>query len=423
MILICINPFYSHVMPTLKLARELSKKGNEVVYIGFDGTREIIENEGFKYISLKSCKDEEIQDSKRLHKYSEMQNLFKSIHIEIFEKVRNLKVGRVLFHISRFDVFFIPLYSLNLNLLSYDTCFGSIEFNASIPPSTSSYIPKVKWDIRNIYFWSKRYIRKVKDLKWNTIRKMYPYSIYDEIAKKENLKKCFCIDGFYLRLPHIKFTPREVEFRSEEKMYYAGLCLEPVLQTGKLYNLVKDKRQLIYCSLGTMNYRYLKTNSFFNALIEIMKRHKEFVLVITLGERGKKLEVEKLPDNVTICDFVNQREILEHADLVITHGGAGTVKECIYHEVPMVVSPSVYDQMGNAARIHFHRIGLRNNYMRKSFLEHKLGKNIHKINVDYLEKQIITVLNNPEYKNNIVSLKHKIYSNNDFNKLVCYLSE
>jgi UDP:flavonoid glycosyltransferase YjiC (YdhE family) len=53
-------------------------------------------------------------------------------------------------------------------------------------------------------------------------------------------------------------------------------------------------------------------------------------------------------------------EVLAMADCAITHGGFGSVIECIVNEVPMIVySPSLTDQDGNASRVVFHGVGVR----------------------------------------------------------------
>jgi UDP:flavonoid glycosyltransferase YjiC (YdhE family) len=44
---------------------------------------------------------------------------------------------------------------------------------------------------------------------------------------------------------------------------------------------------------------------------------------------------------------------------MVTHGGLGSVKECIAHGVPMVVVPLAVDQHDNAARVEYHGIGMR----------------------------------------------------------------
>lgn len=52
-------------------------------------------------------------------------------------------------------------------------------------------------------------------------------------------------------------------------------------------------------------------------------------------------------------------ELLKRASVMITHGGLGTVKECIVTGVPMIAFPFAYDQRGNSARIVHHGIGAR----------------------------------------------------------------
>jgi zeaxanthin glucosyltransferase len=55
---------------------------------------------------------------------------------------------------------------------------------------------------------------------------------------------------------------------------------------------------------------------------------------------------------------VPQIPLLERAALMITHGGLGTVKECIFNDTPMVVFPIGRDQPDNAKRIVHHGLGL-----------------------------------------------------------------
>ena len=58
---------------------------------------------------------------------------------------------------------------------------------------------------------------------------------------------------------------------------------------------------------------------------------------------------------------VPQLLVLDNADLHITHGGLGSIKESIYYEVPMLVYPLdlVYDQNGNGLKVEHHGLGLR----------------------------------------------------------------
>lgn len=76
-----------------------------------------------------------------------------------------------------------------------------------------------------------------------------------------------------------------------------------------------------------------------------------------LGLLRDAADVTDLPPNVTLVPWAPQREVLEHTDIAIIHGGAASVLECIETEVPMIVYPKATDQCGNAARVVFHGLG------------------------------------------------------------------
>ncbi|WP_345271505.1 glycosyltransferase [Nibrella viscosa] len=67
------------------------------------------------------------------------------------------------------------------------------------------------------------------------------------------------------------------------------------------------------------------------------------------------------PDHVHFFSRVPQLQVLQQANVFITHGGLGSVKESIYYEVPMLVYPldPHYDQPGNALKVEHHGLGLR----------------------------------------------------------------
>lgn len=422
MVLICLNPFLSHFLPIRSLAANIVKHGENIVFIGFPSLKEIVERDGYRYVLIESCTDESLQRYKRNHEFNKLENAFKQIHEELTDKMKILNPRLVLFHISRFDVFFLPVHLLGIKYMTYDMSFGKVSFGLTVPPSTSSIIPVGFWDIRSAWGWTKRLHRKVKDLKWLTLRGKYPYKEINKIRKENGLKRGFCIDGFYIKGPHIKFTPRRIEFRAEKNIYYAGLCVEKVVHMEENIVIKKEEStQLIYCTLGTMSNRYIKTRQFLEGLIETMRKHQEFQLIISLGKKNDVFETGNLPDNVKIYDYVNQHEILKKADLVITHGGAGTVKECIHYEVPMVIAPSSYDQIGNAAKVQFHNIGLQNKLMRKNFWERKMNRNLKRMDTTCLEKQILMVLGDKKFKENIREFNKKIERDNELEIITSHI--
>ena len=65
------------------------------------------------------------------------------------------------------------------------------------------------------------------------------------------------------------------------------------------------------------------------------------------------------PENVRLERFVPHAAVLPHARLAITHAGMGTVHASLAAGVPLVCMPGGRDQDDVAARIVFHRAGVR----------------------------------------------------------------
>lgn len=61
------------------------------------------------------------------------------------------------------------------------------------------------------------------------------------------------------------------------------------------------------------------------------------------------------PDNFIVRPFVNQNEILRHADLFITAGGVNSIHEALYFGVPCLLCPQQGEQLLNARQ--FQRLG------------------------------------------------------------------
>jgi len=74
-------------------------------------------------------------------------------------------------------------------------------------------------------------------------------------------------------------------------------------------------------------------------------------LIVTVGRNVDPADFGEQPANVHIERYIPQALILPHVDLVITHGGSGTVMGTLSHGLPMVVIPLGADQPQTADRI------------------------------------------------------------------------
>jgi zeaxanthin glucosyltransferase len=93
-------------------------------------------------------------------------------------------------------------------------------------------------------------------------------------------------------------------------------------------------------------------------MVRVFAQKPEWHLLLSLGRHLRVEELGTLPPNVHATASVPQLAVLERARVMVTHGGLGSVKECIQFGVPMLVIPLAIDQPGNAARVAYHGLGL-----------------------------------------------------------------
>lgn len=159
--------------------------------------------------------------------------------------------------------------------------------------------------------------------------------------------------------------------------------------------------KLIYVSLGSVLYKFtfiyelvfeaardfnLKQNRHFSA--------SQLRFIISVGEslsffNDKVARGElQIPDNVLLCSYAPQLEILKKADLFITHCGMNSTNETIKYAVPIVAVPVVNDQPMVAKRVCDElSLGIR--------------VDLNTLTSERIGDAIDEVLSNQKYKNNI----------------------
>jgi MGT family glycosyltransferase len=73
-------------------------------------------------------------------------------------------------------------------------------------------------------------------------------------------------------------------------------------------------------------------------------------LILTIGHDQDPDVLGEQPANVHIERYIPQSLLLPYCDLVITHGGSGTVKDALSLGLPLVILPMGADQPLNARR-------------------------------------------------------------------------
>ena len=166
-------------------------------------------------------------------------------------------------------------------------------------------------------------------------------------------------------LHQLVVCPAEFETRalSEQSLvHYLG----PSVRQGEgihddnLLDHVRQGSKLIYCSLGSQMITYGEASKrFLHHVINMMRSPAmiNYQLVVAVGAWYADFAQEDIPTNVHIQAWVSQVDVLKISSLAIIHGGLSSIKECVYHAVPMLVVPFRYDQPANAQRVTSHGIG------------------------------------------------------------------
>ncbi|MBB3128133.1 MGT family glycosyltransferase [Paenibacillus rhizosphaerae] len=106
----------------------------------------------------------------------------------------------------------------------------------------------------------------------------------------------------------------------------------------------------IYISLGTvMN----QAPDFYKLCLQAFG-NTDHPVVMSIGNKTALSDLGDIPDHFIVKSYVPQTEVLQYAQLFITHGGMNSAHEGLYYGVPLIVLPLSADQpviAGQVARI------------------------------------------------------------------------
>ncbi len=168
---------------------------------------------------------------------------------------------------------------------------------------------------------------------------------------------------FRMKLPELVLYPAEFEFPGAALpgRYYVEASID--CRRGECefpWDRLEAGRPLALCAVGTMAWLGRRELlRFFQTVMDAAAVRPGWQWVIATGNGLDAGDFDSIPSNVIVVNRAPQLALLERASLMINHGGANTVKECIYFGVPMILFPHVNDTLGIAARAVYHGLGLR----------------------------------------------------------------
>jgi len=326
-----------------------------------------------------------------------------------------------------------PFYqNKKISILSIHTTFD-VKWMPNVPPITSYFIPsenKLSFYFTGLLFLMAKLKNRIKykflQIKYlwqdelSIVGKYYKLKFGIRLNKRIDFNRSF---GYSIKnLPRLILAPTPLDFQVSKRKdtYNVGPLLEIKRENNYFdprYNYLletikgrktKGNTFIVYCSMGTLaGLRKKKTDIFFRRMLKVADLNPDYLVILSTGKSFNIVNLYPIPKNLFVFESVPQIHLLKQCDVMITHGGASSLAECVMNEVPIIVFPFMKqtDIPSNSARVVFHKIGLRGNIKRDS--AKKIGKKINHIksNYDY-------------YKNNICEMKKKFDEKNNSTEVI-----
>jgi zeaxanthin glucosyltransferase len=380
-ILIIMLPELGAFNASFMLARRLRERGYKPVYVGPRQFEKRIADQGFDYIIVETARlsggqTEPLKWVQRWHQqlgeYRADCDCYKRALHEIENIIDANKPKLALLDPIMWS-FSPPLLKKGVPILGLNTTLaGTFDvgiapvFSGIMPESNNTYLGHTQRLIAWIKVMTKNYARAgITVVKLIAVFGPFKYRRWQARSLVRNYggKLRWGEYGRRLVVPELVMAPRELDLprvSSRINRIYIGACVdpqrrEPPFDWGKI---IKGK-PLIYCSLGTYSHFYPHSKKLFTAVIEALKPNIGWQAIVQVGDVAEPQEFISLPDHLRVVKTAPQLNILAHANVFITHGGFSSVRESIYFGTPMIVCPCWLDQQGNAARVVYHRLGVK----------------------------------------------------------------
>lgn len=352
-----------HLNPTFRLARRLAVRGHEIVYLGLADGEGAVRAQGFDFVPI-------------------LEDLFPRGTLQTLREAARSQSGTAgvmaaALHAGTGSVYARAWQGLVCAGESLDTAIHSVRPDLFL--LTGSFAPHALV-LRNRYGTpavllttllreapKSDYAAKVRRLLMEggeALRRFVALMQRSNPALKAT-DVASRVLAQMLRMRELILCPGDLELPGrrhdgEPEVYY----VEPTVDLERRgdgafpWDRLDPGRRLLYVSLGSQSYQTGRERAvrFFGAVAAAFYSRPDWQIVLSTGGLIDPAEVPLPPGGIAAA-WVPQLAVLDRAAVMITHGGLGTVKECIVRGVPMVVFPSLHDQPANARRIVHHRLG------------------------------------------------------------------
>ncbi|HLQ95826.1 MAG TPA: macrolide family glycosyltransferase [Pseudogracilibacillus sp.] len=314
-------PAYGHTNPTIPVVHALTAKGHQVIYYSFKAFKGRIEHAGATFVGcdayLPKISQKEL-DKQAGKDFAALIEMLSDTTIALQEKVLSeLEALAPDCIVSDALCLWGTLFAKKLKL-PYVCSTSSFAFNQHTAKlMRGSFAETVR-----MLFGMRRIHKKLRMLR------NHGYEVKGLVSVLEN-------DNGTDTIVYTAESFQPFVDTFSNRFAFVGPSMEvPEIKTPQVQEL-----PLIYVSLGTV----LKNRVFMLQCIKAFQ-HEKVEVIIVAGEDFNISTLGEVPDHITIKNVVSQLEILQTADVFITHSGMNSVNESLSFGVPMVVFPQHSEQ-------------------------------------------------------------------------------
>ncbi|EMA6343098.1 macrolide family glycosyltransferase [Bacillus cytotoxicus] len=331
-VLVIHFPGEGHINPTLAVLSELIKRGEKVVSYCIEEYRNKIETTGVEFRIYENFLPE-INIMERIKQgNSPLEMLAKMIEAtdrivdNILEEIKEEQYDYLIYD-NHFAVGYILAKILQVPKISSCTTFAFNKETSLHDKNERRQIdessPLYQSCILGMKKWEEKYGVKCNDL---LDIMNHPGDITIVYTSKQ-------------------YQPYSHTF--DESYKFVGSSIAPRKDVESFPLKFSKKKPVLFISMGTIfNQQPELYETCFKAF-----RDLNVTVVLVVGKKINISQLEEIPANFHVYNYVPQLEILQHADVFITHGGMNSSSEALYYGVPLVVIPVMGDQPFVAKRV------------------------------------------------------------------------
>lgn len=153
--------------------------------------------------------------------------------------------------------------------------------------------------------------------------------------------------------------------------------------------LPETKTKKVYITMGTTGEQNL-----FSKIYDQF-RGSDFISIVTTGSQANHFKT--IQNKIYVEDYMDGEQVLQQSDLVVCHGGNGTIYQALSMGKPVIGIPTIPDQDFNMRRVEALGAGIRIP-MKDALKNPKI----------VIQKTQHVLENMAEFKNNLLNLKNSI---------------